>query len=437
MSFESLSLILIGLCLLGSFIFSCSETALTAASRARIYQLKKGGNKRAALVYRLLQNRDHLIGVLLIGNNIVNTAASTLATGVLLVWFGEVGLVYATVLMAVMLILFSEITPKTLALYRPEQASLALVPIVNVAYKTFGPISTIANLIIRALLRLFGIHGKAADSLLSAHDELRGAVDLMHREGIVKKEDRDMLGGLLDLSTLTVVDVMIHRTKMHALDSELPPEELVAQVLASPYTRLPLYKDKPENIIGVLHAKDLLRSLRANSNDVNRLSILDLISPPWFVPETTPLLDQLKAFRKRKAHFALAVDEYGEVMGLVTLEDILEEIVGDIADEFDVTVSGVRPQADGTVLCEGTVPIRDLNRAMDWHLPDEDATTVAGLVIHTSGILPDVGQSFQFYGMRFEVMRRVKNRVALLRIKPLTASGTSEKGHEVPAQTHP
>ena len=212
---------------------------------------------------------------------------------------------------------------------------------------------------------------------------------------------------------------MVHRTAMVTVNADLPPEELVHEVLASEYTRIPLWRDKPENITGVLHAKDLLRAIRASDGDMASIDASAIALPPWFVPEMRPVSEQLKAFRRRKTHFALVVDEYGEVEGMVTLEDILEEIVGDISDEHDVVVAGVRQQPDGSVVVDGSVPIRDLNRAMDWHLPDEEATTIAGLVIHEARSIPERGQSFTFHGFRFRVLRRERNRITALRIQPV------------------
>jgi Mg2+/Co2+ transporter CorB len=229
-----------------------------------------------------------------------------------------------------------------------------------------------------------------------------------------------MFGGVLDLRELAVSDVMIHRTNMITLDADEPPEGVVNAVIASPVTRLPLWRENPENIVGILHVKDLLRALHAVDGDAGKVDIASLLTPPWFVPDTRPVSEQLKAFRRRKTPFALVVDEYGEVEGLVTLEDILEEIVGDITDEHDVAVPGVRRQPDGSVNVDGAVPIRDLNRVMDWNLPDEEATTIAGLVIHEARSIPEVGQSFTFHGFRFRVLRRARNRITALRIQPLT-----------------
>jgi Mg2+/Co2+ transporter CorB len=269
------------------------------------------------------------------------------------------------------------------------------------------------------ILRLVGIRVGEHQPILSAHEQLRGAVDLMRREGTVEKLDRDMMGGLLDLRELTVADVMVHRTEMVTVNADDAPEEIVDTVLKSEFTRIPLWRGTPENIVGILHAKDLLRALNAADGDVGKIDIMSIVLPPWFVPDLRPLSEQLKAFRRRKTHFALVVDEYGEVEGLVTLEDILEEIVGDISDEHDIPVPGVRPQPDGSVNVDGSVPIRDLNRAMDWNLPDSEATTIAGLVIHEARSIPDVGQSFTFHGFRFSVLRKERNRITALRITPL------------------
>jgi Mg2+/Co2+ transporter CorB len=274
-------------------------------------------------------------------------------------------------------------------------------------------------------LRLVGARVGPHQEILSAHEELRGAVDLLHHEGGVEKQDRDMFGGLLDLRDLTVSDVMIHRTEMITVNTDDPPEQIVEAVLAASVTRVPLWRGSAENIIGILHAKDLLRAIQAVDGDLSKIDITAIARPPWFVPDIRPLSEQLKAFRRRKTHFALVVDEYGEVMGLVTLEDILEEIVGDISDEHDITVSGCKPQPDGSVVVDGAVPIRDLNRLMDWNLPDEEATTIAGLVIHETRSIPEPGQSFTFHGFRFRVLKKERNRITQLQVVPLTRKVTA------------
>jgi Mg2+/Co2+ transporter CorB len=406
-------------CLFVSAFFAASETALTSASRASMLRLSKQGNSDAAVVSDLVGRRERLIGALLLGNNIANIGASALATGIFTAWFGEVGVLYATGVMTVMVVIFAEVLPKTIAINAPDRLALVVARPMKLAILVLGPALTLIEGIVRVLMRGLGVKIGANQPILSPIERLRGAVDLLHHEGKVEKQDRDMFGGLLDLRELQVSDVMIHRTEMVTVNADLPPEELVREVLASEYTRIPLWREKPENIIGVLHAKDLLRAIRAAEGDMTRIDVSSIALPPWFVPEMRPVSEQLKAFRRRKTHFAMVVDEYGEVEGIVTLEDILEEIVGDISDEQDVVVAGVRAQPDGSVVVDGSVPIRDLNRAMDWSLPDEEATTVAGLVIHEARSIPERGQSFTFHGFRFRVLRRERNRITALRIVPV------------------
>jgi len=401
-----------------SFLFSGTETGMTAASRARLHSLAASGDRRAAIVERLIERKDRLVGALLIGNNLVNILASALATSLLLRMFGDAGVVYATIAMTVVLVIFSEILPKSLALFRPEQFALAVSPFARVVVFVFGPLSSLANVVVRAILSIFGYTLSHDAPLLSAHDELRGTVEVLHREGAFVKQDRDRLGGLLDLAELEVSDIMVHRTAMRMVNADDRTDVIVGQILQSPHTRIPLYRGSPDNIIGVVHAKDLLRALHEVANDPSRVDIAKVASKPWFVPDTTTLQDQLNAFLRRKAHFAIVVDEYGEVEGLITLEDIIEEIVGDIADEHDIDVQGVKPEADGSVVVDGSVPIRDLNRALDWSLPDDEAVTIAGLVIHETQSIPEEKQAFTFHGKRFMVMKRVKNRITKIRIRP-------------------
>jgi len=414
-----LSLVVVLVCLLLSAFFAGSETALTASSRASMARLEKHGNKRAAIVNRLLQQRERLIGALLLGNNAVNIAASALATGVLLAWFGKAGVLYATIVMTAVVVVFSEVLPKTAAFNAPDRISLLVARPMRWVVMLLGPVLMGIEALVRWILRQVGMHVGEDQQVLSAREELRGAVDLFHREGGVEKLDRDMFGGVLDLRELAVSDVMVHRTNMISLNVGEPAEEVVNAVIASPVTRLPLWRGNPENIVGVLHVKDLLRALHAVDGDASKVDVAALMTPPWFVPDTRPVSEQLKAFRRRKTPFALVVDEYGEVEGLVTLEDILEEIVGDITDEHDVAMPGVRRQPDGSINVDGAVSIRDLNRVMDWNLPDEEATTIAGLVIHEARSIPEVGQSFTFHGFRFRVLRRARNRITALRIQPL------------------
>ena len=423
-----LSLVIVVVCLLLSAFFAGSETALTASSRASMARLQKQGNKRASIVNLLLEQRERLLGALLFGNNAVNIAASVLATHFLLTLFGDVGVVYATVAMTILVVVFSEILPKTAAFNAPDRIALAVARPMYWFVKLFGPLLMAIEALVRWLLKFVGMTVGEDQEVLSAREELRGAVDLLHSEGDVETLDRDMFGGVLDLRDLVVSDVMIHRTNMITLNADDKPEDIVNTVIASPVTRLPLWRGNPENIVGVLHVKDLLRALHAVDGDAAKVDITGLLTPPWFVPEMRPVSEQLKAFRRRKTQLALVVDEYGEVEGLVTLEDILEEIVGDITDEHDVAMPGVRRQPDGSVSVDGAVPIRDLNRVMEWNLPDQEATTIAGLVIHEARSIPEVGQSFTFHGFRFRVLRRERNRITALRIQPLPRKPAARAG---------
>jgi Mg2+/Co2+ transporter CorB len=404
--------------LLASAFFSGSETALTAASPAKMHALEQDGSHRARVVNYLLTVRERFIGAILLGNTLANIAASALATSLFLSLFGERGVVYATVVMTVIVVLFAEVLPKTYAIVNADRMALVVAPAVRFVVALFAPVTNAIQFLVRHTLRLFGASISDEAEVLSAHEELRGTIELIHKEGGVVKLDRDMLGGVLDLRELTVSDIMVHRTKIDAIDVELPTERIIDLALKSSHTRLPLWRGEREEIVGILHAKTLLRALRDAKADVSKLDIMKLATPPWFVPDTTTLKDQLNAFLKRKSHFAIVVDEYGEVMGLVTLEDIIEEIVGDITDEMDIASIAARPQADGSVILEGSVPLRDLNRLMDWELPDEEATTVAGLVLHEAQTIPDAGQSFTFHGFRFEVLRRQRNRLTSIRVIP-------------------
>jgi Mg2+/Co2+ transporter CorB len=402
-----------------SGLFSGSETALTAASRPRVMHLEKQGNQRAKTVIRLIEARERLIGSILLGNNLVNILASALATSVLIHRFGDAGVAYATILMTALVLVFAEVLPKTYALRHPTRTSLRVAPIIRWTVIGLTPFVLAVERVVALTLRLFGAERDARALLVSPQEELRSAIQIHAEEGGLVKHESDMLHGIFDLSETSVQDVMIHRSNMTMVDGGGAAADIVKEVLNSPYTRLPLWKDEPENIVGVLHAKDVLRALVAAGGDGSTIDPLEIAAEPWFIPETTTLIEQMAAFRDRRQHFALVVDEYGALMGMVTLEDILEEIVGPIADEYDVAHRGIRAQPDGSVVVEGSVTIRDLNRDLGWTLPDEEAVTVAGIVIHESQSIPDVGQVFQYYDTRFEIVRRKRNQITLLRLTRL------------------
>lgn len=400
--------------ILASAFFSGAETAMTGASKARLHALEKEGSKRAAMVNKLRENKDSMIGAILLGSNIVNTMSSAIATSVLISVFGPEGIIYATLLMTLLLLIFSEVLPKTYAMIQADSVAMAIAPIITFFVIIFTPVLVIVSHMTRGVLKLAGI--SHADQGAS-EDELRGAIELHRPEQAAQTmAKRAMLHSILDLADVEVADIMTHRKNVETVDASADIETVIEQVLDNAYSRLPVFKDSPDNIIGILHSKSLLREMSHVGGDFARIDIMKLVSAPWFIPDTTILFDQLQAFRERKEHFALVVDEYGSFLGIVTLEDILEEIVGEIDDEHDVSVPGVRAQPGGGYIVDGTVTIRDLNRALDWSLPDDDYSTVAGLILHESKMIPDVGQHFSFYGVRFKVLKRQRNQITLVRL---------------------
>ncbi|ACT58478.1 HlyC/CorC family transporter [Hirschia baltica] len=407
--------IIVFVLLMMSGFFSGSETALTAASRARMLSLEKEGKKGAARVVRLLSNQEGLIGSILLGNNLVNILATSIATSYLLKIFGANGVAVATAAMTVLVLVFSEVMPKTYALNNADRTAMSVSWPISILVLVLKPVVRFVQLVVRGTLSLFGVKTEA--DAFSPVDEIRGAIDMHVVDGNVEVEDKHRLGGVLDLKELTVADVMVHRKSIIMIDADIPPDDIVRQALESPHTRLPLYRGDKEEIIGILHAKDLLRAIMEAEGDFSSLDVESVKRKALFAPETTSLQDQLDHFQQSQSHFAIVVDEYGAIMGLITLEDILEEIVGEIRDEHDVTVEGVRPQPDGSVFVDGWAPIRDLNRAMDWDLPDEEAVTVAGLVIHETQSIPEPGRKFVFHGYQFEILRKHRNQITGLRVR--------------------
>ena len=421
-----LSIIAIFVLIVLSAFFNGSETSLTAASRARMHSLEEDGNVSAALVNRVLSRPEKMIGTVLLGNTLVDVLAAALASNVAVHLYGEVGVAYATGLITILIVIFAAVLPKTYALAYADRVALIVAPPMRGLIYILTPFTKAIEYVVRNLLKL--TPGKADDeaNILAAHEEIRGTIDLQAKEGTVAKGDAEMLGGVLDLGDLQVADIMVHRTKMETVNADDPPAKILDQLIKSQFTRVPIWKEEPENIVGVLHTKDLLLALSRTGWAPDTLDIMKSASTPWFVPDTTSLKDQLNQFLKKKTQMALVVDEYGEVQGLITLEDILEEIVGQITDEHDNPDSHIRMQSDGTVNVDGTVAIRDLNRHLDWDLPDDEATTIAGLVIHEAQTIPEPGQVFTFHGYRFEILRKSRNKITAIRIKPLTAiAGTA------------
>ena len=411
-----------------SAFFSGSETALTAASRGKLRSMsdrEDGPTKGAARALQLKEDSERLIGGILLGNNLVNILATSLATALFTTLLGEGAIAIATLVMTALVLIFSEVMPKTYAINDPERTAARIARPIGVVVSIMAPVVSVVRLVVRGVLRLFGVRIDASTNVLSVHEEIIGALSLGHQEGTVEKEQRDRLLGALDLHERTVEEIMLHRSGIEMIDADADPEEILSQALQSPHTRLPIYRGEPENVIGLVHAKDLLRAIDrltrgADAPGIRGFKIMDVAVKPYFIPETTTLDDQLRQFLKRHTHFALVVDEYGALRGLITLEDILEEIVGEITDEFDVAEAPMlAPGPDGNFVIDGAMTIRDFNRATDFALPDDEANTVAGLVIHEAQSIPVVGQCFSFHGFRFEVAERDRNRLTRLKVRKL------------------
>ena len=416
------------LLLLFSAFFSGSETALTAASRGKLKARADKGSAGAARALKLLDDTESLIGAILLGNNLMNILAASLATVFFTQIFGEGGVAYATLVMTALVVIFAEVLPKTYAITNSETAASRVSPVIALVIMVFAPIVAAVRVLVRGVLRIFGVRIDPGTHVLAVREEIAGALELGHSEGVVEKEDRDRILGALDLGDRTVEEIMLHRSGIEMINADDPPEAILSQCLESSHTRLPVFRNDPENIIGVIHAKDLLRAIdkvmrgpEASPKGLAAFKVTDVAMKPYFVPETTTLDDQMREFLRRHTHFALVVDEYGALQGLITLEDILEEIVGEITDEFDIDDVPQELQAgsDGNYVIEGAMTIRDVNRATDWSLPDDEANTIAGLVIHEAQTIPTVGQVFSFHGFRFEVIEREANRLTKLRVRPL------------------
>ncbi len=410
-----------------SAIFSGSETALTTASRGKLHSMSEKGNRGAEFALKLTEDKERLIGAILLGNNLVNILATSLATMFFTVLLGDSAVAVATLVMTALVLVFSEVLPKTYAITNAEGMASQVSRPIRFTVILLSPVVNSVRALVRLILGLFGVTTDPEANFLAAQEEIAGAIALHHSEGTVEKDDRDRLLGALDLGQRQVDEVMLHRRDIEMIDADLPPSEIFDLALKSPHTRIPLYRGDTENIVGIIHAKDMSRAVHdlfqrtgKDVGDFSGFEVMNVAMEPYFVPETTKLDEQMREFLRRRAHFALVVDEYGALQGLITLEDIIEEIVGEIADEHDTDKpSGIETLKDDVVEVEGVVTIRDLNRACDWNLPDEEANTVAGLVIHEAQTIPNAGQIFSFHGFRFEVLERHNNRLTRLRVRKL------------------
>ena len=408
-----------------SGFFSGSETALTASSRGKLKAQADKGAAGARKALALTEDSERMIGAILLGNNMVNILAASLATALFTRLFGDSGVALATLVMTILVLVFAEVLPKTYAISNPEAAATRVAPALRWVVAIFSPIVSIVRFVVRRVLALFGVTIDPDSQIMSVHEEIAGTLALGHSSGSVEKEHRDRLLGALDLSERTVEEIMRHRSQVETVNVDDPIEEVIAQCINSPHSRLPMYREDPENIIGILYVRDLVREMHGLVTQaggaysaVAKLDLDALARPPYFVPETTPLDEQMQEFLRLRRHFALVVDEYGALHGLITLEDILEEIVGEIEDEYDTThAPEVERGEGGEVLVDGAMTIRDLNRTLDWTLPDEEAVTVAGLVIHEAQSIPEEGQVFSFHGFRFKVRARDGNRITRISLR--------------------
>jgi CBS domain containing-hemolysin-like protein len=429
-----LTIVAIVLLLAANAFFVAAEFAIVKVRGIRIETLAEQGSAVARMTLRILRNVEAYLSACQLGITMASLGLGWIgepAVAALLeplfrkLGIGDAALHTISFLLGFLIfsslhIVVGEQVPKTFAIRKPEPVSLWIAYPLHAFFLVFFPLNWGLNWASRAILTALNVAEVSHHDVFSG-EELRDLIDLSREHGMVGKQERDMLGGILDLAGVEVSEVMTHRKDMTSIDADAPPEQIFDQVVNSPYTRLPLWRGDPDSIIGVLHAKDLLARVRSNPANLTGLDVAALATPPWFIPDTTALLHQLLAFRQRRSHLAFVVDEYGDLEGLVTLEDILEEIVGEITDEKDVETVGIESLPDGSVLLSGWVTVRDLNRQFGWKLPHEEATTIAGLVIYEARMIPEVGQSFAFHGFRFEVLRRQRNQIVLLKITPPAA----------------
>lgn len=404
---------------IGGGILSAAETAITAASRPKLHHMAKHGDKKADHIRYLQQTPGLTLGAILMCTTLFMTFATSMMTELIDQLFQQgKGVIYAPLIASILIVIYAETMPKIIAVNQPERVAIFLASPLGFICRFFRPLTVAINFVARITLKLFRFQARITSTSHATVDELRGVIDLHHGPGQDVPHERAMLKSILDLGSVQVGEIMVHRKNVTMIDADEDPAAIVEQVLACPFTRVPLFRGDPDNIIGIINAKALLRAVQAQDGQVNKLDITAIATSPWFVPESTDLLEQLQVFRHRREHFALVVDEYGSLMGIVTLEDILEEIVGEIDDEHDIRVRGVRAQDDGSYIVDGNVTIRDLNRQFEWDLPDEDAATIAGLVLYEFRLIPEVGQAFMLAGFRFEILRKHRNQITLLRISP-------------------
>ena len=401
--------ILAGLLILSAF-FSGSETALMKLNRYRLQHLVKQKHSGAIKAQRLLQRPDRLLGLILLGNNFVNILASSLATIIAIRLMGEAGIPIAAGLLTLIVLIFSEVAPKTLAALKPEVIAFPAAWIYTPLLKLFYPIVWVVNLFANLLLRIFGIHAtkKTKDALNK--EELKMIVS--ESDSVIPAKYQNMLLSILDLETATVEDIMTPRNEIIGIDLEDPIEDIIEFLKNSPHTRIPVYKKSIDRVIGILHLRKIL--FQINVENFNKNIIIDNISKPVFIPESTPLHKQIHNFKVEKMRIGLVVDEYGDVLGLVSLDDLLQEIVGEIITEDE----NVTVQKDGSHIVDGSVTIRELNRINNWNLPTDGPKTLNGLIIEFMETIPEPGTSLKLHGYTLEILKRDRKTIKLVKFHP-------------------
>lgn len=415
--FELFIILLVFFSLFLSGLLSTTETAITAMSIAKIHKLKTDGNKQAVIISKLREDKESLISTILLANNACNILASTLATALLIEMFGSEGVIYATIIMTVLIIIFAEILPKTYAIANPEKAALSFASFLQITVNICRPITKMINIIVDFMLKIFKMED-ASGHLVSPTEEIKGTIELHHQEGSVDQSDKYMLDGVFYLGETHVSEVMTHRKNMHAINIDQDIKEIATQIREIGHTRIPVWRDKPDNIIGILNTRDLLFALLDKQN-IDKVNISELITGPMFIHENTALDEQLAEFKSRKTHIAIVIDEYGDIQGIITLSDILEEVVGTIKDEHDEKEEEVVLQ-DNFCIVKGDVTIRDLNRRLNWSLPDEEASTIAGLLIHEAEKIPEANENFLFYGFNFTIIEKKLNQLTRIKIEKVS-----------------
>ena len=409
-----LLILLIILVILSGFL-SGSETAITATSKARILYKKKKGSKRAGYVLELLNKKDNVISTLLLSNNLVNILASSLATAFFYDLFGVEGIFYATLIMTVVIVIFAEVLPKTYAINRPNRTALLISPIIYYLNKILFIFVFVINLIVRLIFRKNENDIKNND--LQSEEELKGVIDLYKTSNPDYEQEKDMLQSILQLNDITVEEIFTHRKNIYSIDTSLNTNEIINKINNSRYTRIPFWKDNPENIIGLLNVRTLNIDLK-NHNESKEI-IFDKISNPWFIPETTNLLEQLVEFKKRKEHLAFVVDEFGELLGLITLEDIIEEIVGEIVDEIDVPENDFKLNNYGKMIINGEKNIRDLYKSFDLDPPEIESSTIAGYILDMSKKIPSYGELFKDNFFTYKILSHSKKQISKVEISKI------------------